>query len=185
MENSNFQENIKNILEVSANDDTIRKIIRVLSFFLTQTNKNYYYTETYLNDYVDECISHIKLLKNRKKFIDCLYRHIKEEIICNVSKIRLDIDNIWYIIKNQDVEWEINYLENGSIGLIDKQKIHITYYLSLKDQVIDYYKEYTINNPLDIVADVLKQIKYFSDILENDGEQKNESETKNYAEQII
>lgn len=182
-----FGESIKNILDISdsVDEETIKKVVRGLSFFLTKTNEDYYYTETYLNDNVNYYIAFIKRLQQRNKFADELFKSIKKNLGNNPLQIEINIDEIWCISKSYDTEWKLKHMDNETVSFIKEPKVHITYKLSLKNSVsaINRYEEYSIDK--NIIDKVIGKIKSFCNIFLENGDSKNGIETKDFAEQIV
>lgn len=189
-----FGENIKNLLHIvnPVNEYIIENVIRGLSFYLTQTNEDYHYNETYLNDNVSDYIAFIRELQQREKIVMELFETINtiRDIDVNSLQIKIEIDGIWCIKKNK-TGWTKDYIENGSLSLIKDSKkekdpqVHITYILSSRNSisVINRYEEYSINT--NIIDEVIRKIKIFCQIINGYGDSKDENEKRDYAEQII
>ena len=86
---------------LNGNNDCCKDMISSLSIFLCQIPQNNYYTETYLPDQYQNFENFMKLFKRKRDFIAKLgaYLKLNNKLFdkLNDIKIKVTIDNVWYI----------------------------------------------------------------------------------------
>lgn len=116
-----FQERmcmIDSLLEVSSEE--IKRIIKGFSFYLNATNLAFQYNESFLNNYSDNFIKFLCLLKHRRELGQKLLKYLcsNDSLYCST----VYLDNIWEI---QQSFKRPSFKKDGNLAYLEDKKIFL------------------------------------------------------------
>ena len=161
-------ENLKTIAEKV--DNNYFEIIKALSFFLSHTNKNYYYNETYLTDQFLNFESFLRKFHFKGQFSNTLYKYLQVKMNFNDKNLnaQITIDEIWKFTY-KDNHWHTN-MNNGSLKYISRNQIYVSFELFYQEEKIEMHEEFDINEEnkeLKICQQISKYYDEFAEYEEN------------------
>lgn len=153
VDESIVKRNVKNISKISSRNykrGKYQEIIKAFSFFLSNTNRNYRYNESYLNDQYTDFEKFLFSFNYKEQCYNRILEYIQDKFQINIEiSIVINIDGIWNLIYKDSV-WRKNYCDDINILLVSKKEICISYEILTTDSLVDFQEKYWfINDTLD------------------------------------
>jgi len=135
--------NGKNNKMLNGKENCCNEMVRALSFFLCQIQKNNYYSETYLTDQFHSFEKFMYLFNSKKEFATKLSVYFQTKFQLSDKhkdiKIKILLDNVWCI--ESENSWLLEVIENGEYSQLANGKLYCSYEISNDCDVIEMYKE--------------------------------------------
>jgi len=182
-----FLKNIANLSYITSMcdvDNRYREVIRALSFFLSKTNKNYYYTETFLNDTFNNFEEFLEKFIKKNEFSKKMSTYIEQQFKKDDDQLKVTIliDNIW-ILEYDKNTWIRKIKKNGDLNSLLNNSTHITYTLLHRDKIIEMYEKIDTkyaeeNQDTESCKSIVNNLMRYYEALESKGDKSSGNRNK-------
>lgn len=166
-----FSDNVKNLENISLSiyeDNQNKELIRALSFFLSKTNREYCYNETYLIDQYERFKDFLVNFNIKHEIAMSLCGYLNDKAVFSDGKpsVRIHIDNLW-IAELKEALWVVNVISEGNVRRILKKSLYITYIIGFKENSVEMHEEVNIGDKIKTIEHIVNNLKIFYDKLMN------------------
>ncbi|WP_027338944.1 hypothetical protein [Halonatronum saccharophilum] len=135
-----FKQKVENLLELFNEFDKTKEIIKLFSFYLINTNQNYKYNESYLNESIEDFEELLNIILRKRNIIERMIEELKEQKIENLQEVIVDE---LFLYKNNSTSRDIEIFSEGNFYKVkDKRNIYIEciYQINNDKKTSNHYK---------------------------------------------
>lgn len=146
-DDTKFTDSVKNLEKISSNIDSNNRedLIHALSFYVSQVNHTYHYTETYITDLFFQFDAFLHIFQRKKIFTEKLFEHLLEKKRLSLATVTITVDQLW-ALKYEKRKWVQEMLPDGNLNKVKGEIIYLSISMANKAKNIVFHQTVQLEN---------------------------------------